>query len=87
MNTNCLEGMRCPECGNEDKLLILAEVWVAMTDEGSDPFDDDLKLRGDIDYDNDSSCSCPQCGHEDELRKFWITNQPAKRKPRRRKRA
>jgi len=62
MNTNCLEGMKCPRCGNEDKLLVLASVWIALQDDGSDPSDDALKMHGDQEYDNDSTCECPECG-------------------------
>ncbi len=70
MNSNCLEGMACPLCGQEDKLLILAKMWVAMTDDGTDPFDDALNGAGDVEYEDDSRCVCPVCDHSGIVREF-----------------
>lgn len=76
MNTNCLEGMKCPECEQADKILILAQVWVAMTDDGNDPNDDSLGI-GDIGYDNDSCAECPECGYCGRLVDFVVEDNPA----------
>ena len=55
-NQNCLQGMKCPECGSEEPFTISAHCWVDMTDEGSD------EVR-DLEWDNDSTCVCGACGH------------------------
>jgi len=65
MNTNCLAGMRCPQCGNEDMLKIHVSGFVDMTDDGCDGF------AGDIDFDGRSHCQCPQCGHADTVKGFF----------------
>ena len=62
-NTNCLEGLKCPECGNEDRLLIDAWVSVSVTDDGSEPM-------GDHYWDRKSFAMCPDCDFEGELRDF-----------------
>lgn len=41
-NTNCLRGMRCPECKQEDRLKIVARVVCDVTDNGSDANASDL---------------------------------------------
>ena len=61
MNTNCLEGMKCPKCGHDSKLLVRASSWVALTDDGTDPFDDALDMVAPTEWDNDSEMECPEC--------------------------
>jgi hypothetical protein len=53
--------------------------WVAMTDDGTDPFDDDLKNGGDTEWDMDTQARCPECGYEGAMSDFQ--NQPIKRRP------
>ena len=53
-NTNCLENMICPDCGNEDELHIDVTTTVVMIDDGS-------VKHGDLDYDQTSICYCPKC--------------------------
>lgn len=67
-NTNCLEGMACPDCGSERQLLIRAEATFRVTDAGSDTFTD-------MDWDDESNCSCPTCGHIGQIKNFRIVNQ------------
>ena len=55
-NTNCLEGMRCPECGSLEPFLISARVTVVAYDDGVAP-------DGDIEWEGDSGCLCKECGH------------------------
>jgi hypothetical protein len=52
MNTNVLEGLRCPKCGYEDKFSIQAYVTVIVTDDGA--VDD----GGDHEWNDDSPCQC-----------------------------
>jgi hypothetical protein len=53
-NTNCLEGMKCPTCGNEDDIHIAAKSWFHMTDDGTDDFED-------VEYDDNTPARCPRC--------------------------
>lgn len=52
-NTNCLEGIRCPKCGNEDCIKIVALIPCFVTDEGSEAV-------GDHEWDDDSHAHCPE---------------------------
>lgn len=69
-NTNCLEGLACPCCAQEDEVLVYARVWVALRDDGTDPFADSLKNRGDTDYDDGSAAECPCCGYIGKMNNF-----------------
>lgn len=53
-NTNCLEGWKCPNCGNEDRFEVEAITWVNLTDDGSEPI-------GDTEFSQDSLAKCPEC--------------------------
>jgi hypothetical protein len=62
-NMNCLEGIRCPACGQEDRFRITALITCLVTDDGSEPV-------GDHDWDDGSSTHCPECGFDGELKAF-----------------
>jgi hypothetical protein len=62
-NHNCLRGIKCPACGNEDRLMIVARIMCVVTDEGSDPC-------GDHDWDDDSFAVCPECDKDGPLADF-----------------
>lgn len=64
-NDNCLEGIICPQCGQEDRFRITAIITCVVTDEGSDPV-------GDHYWDDDSFTSCPECGFQGTLKQFQI---------------
>jgi hypothetical protein len=51
-NTNCLEGIRCPDCGNEESFRIAAKTIVTVTDDG-------IEDHGDMEWDDDSRHSLP----------------------------
>jgi DNA-directed RNA polymerase subunit RPC12/RpoP len=57
-NTNCLEGIKCPHCGNEHRFFIRAAVTAEVTDEGADIAP---AGRGDIEWDDESGIQCPTC--------------------------
>lgn len=61
MNTNCLAGMRCPKCGQEDQINVAAKIWTSVIDNGTD---DDLQDDHNVEYDEDSEAACPdpECG-------------------------
>ncbi|WP_297388828.1 hypothetical protein [Acidiferrobacter sp.] len=56
MNTNCLEGMRCPHCGAEAPFDITAVTVATMYDDGCE------KTAG-MEWDDTSACVCKTCGH------------------------
>ncbi len=62
-NTNCLEGLRCPHCGQAERLRVVARVMCLVTDGGSEPF-------GDHDWDDDSIAACPDCEFAGPLLEF-----------------
>ena len=69
INTNCLEGLRCPKCAQEDRLLINAIVTCDVTDNGSEPVDENH-------FWNDLSLTtCPKCDYFGQLKEFYITSQ------------
>lgn len=64
MNENCLEGIRCPVCGNNSSFKIEARVTCAVTDDGS------VVEDGDHEWDDDSSCVCSNCGESGTVSDF-----------------
>lgn len=55
-NTNCLEGMKCPECGYEDEFIIAAQTWATIGDDGCED-------HADIEYDETAACKCRECNY------------------------
>jgi len=55
MNENCLEGMRCPECGSYEPFTIHVEAEALMYDNG-------YKDVCNLEWDDDSYCRCKACG-------------------------
>lgn len=51
MNENCLEGVRCPECGQEDSFWIEARALCKV-------FDDGIEESQDFEWDENSFCMC-----------------------------
>ena len=62
-NKNCLDGFRCPRCGQQDELFIETTAWVSLRDDGSDA--DAVSLGalglGGCGYEPDSPAMCPVC--------------------------
>jgi Zn ribbon nucleic-acid-binding protein len=65
-NTNCLEGMKCPKCGQEDSLKIEATCIFTVTDDGTEDEGNGHEW-GDTNY-----CECPDCGHHGIVADFTI---------------
>ena len=82
MNTNCLEGKRCPKCKQEDEMVILALTWVSLKDDGTDPFSDSLRHLGDTDYNEKTVARCPECGFEGTIADFIIRKPKSKKEKR-----
>lgn len=66
-NTNCLEGLACPKCGQDDKLLITGVSVFEVIDDGT-------KDHGEVEYDMNSPAACPvwDCGFAGDLGDFRI---------------
>lgn len=53
-NRNCLENLRCPECGNEFSFKIAASAWFTVTDDGTDDPEE-------VEWGDDSPARCTGC--------------------------
>lgn len=62
-NNNCLEGMCCPECNQEDCFDISVQTWARMRDDGVEDY------QG-CEYDKNSACFCPECGFAGKVSDF-----------------
>lgn len=67
-NENCLEGIRCPECGNTDEFYIYGSATFLVVDDG-------VEDTVNPEWDNDSPTQCTQCKHTDDLYFFMEENQ------------
>jgi hypothetical protein len=65
INVNCLEGIACPRCGNDSKIVIAVSSLAEVTDDGGETF-------GDMEWDGDSYTKCPKCGCQGKLREFRL---------------
>jgi hypothetical protein len=64
-----IHALSCPECGQDYALDIQIFCMSRVTADGIDIF-------GDPDWDHDSSCSCPDCGHCGDVSDFTVGGQP-----------
>lgn len=62
-NENCLEGVRCPKCGQVGRFKITALITCMVTDNGSEPL-------GDHEWDDASSTHCPERDFNGKLKEF-----------------
>ena len=68
MNTNCLVGLRCPQCKNENRLMIEGTSMFEVLDDGTES-------HGDVEWDDDSSAQCPVCHLTAGLALFRISEE------------
>ena len=66
--TNFLD-MRCPKCGNEDRLDIQASIWIRVCEDGTDA---DASCDGNQYYEPRSPAQCDACGHCGTVREFEL---------------
>ena len=64
-NENCLKGIKCPKCGNEDRLFIVATILADVTDDGAD-----IAKHSSVEWDCNSHARCPDCGESGPLSNF-----------------
>jgi hypothetical protein len=62
-NTNCLENIECPDCGNHSRFTITAIVAADVSDDGAE-------FHGDAEWDDNSPITCPNCDRTGKLRDF-----------------
>lgn len=81
MNTNCLEGLRCPKCGKHGPFHIAISALATVTDDG-------VQHYGDIEWSDDSYCDCPACDESGIVQDFrtpsdqpWWEAQAAEENP------
>lgn len=59
--------LRCPQCGKHDHLDINANIWVRLTDDGTDA---DLAASRDHEWGDASHIRCASCGHSGKVGDF-----------------
>jgi hypothetical protein len=69
VNVNCLEGIRCPGCGNEDAFYIESTAVMYVTDDG-------IESRGDTSWNDDGHTECAQCERSGKLAEFKAKPAP-----------
>jgi len=65
-NTNCLENIRCPSCGNEDTFRIEVKTMATVTDDGTE------LDHGTVEWDENSYLECPKCFAHGKLGCFKV---------------
>lgn len=63
-NENCLHGIRCPNCGQEDRFFIAGNSLFEVHDDGTEG-NTDIEWTGEF-------CACPQCDYEGKLADFQV---------------
>lgn len=70
-NTNCLDGLACPECHATEPLYISGNARFTVYDAGCDEFEY-------LEWSADSTCTCIQCGHSATVTDFGIEKTTGK---------
>ena len=60
--------IRCPECGNEDRFMIAANIMAEVTDDGAEMASP--QYGNGFEWDEDSHCICPECDCAGPLKSF-----------------
>ena len=63
VNENCLEGVKCTDCGNEDAFYIQSTAIMYVTDDGAE-------CRSDIEWNDESHTQCAKCERSGKLTDF-----------------
>lgn len=65
-NTNCLAGMKCPQCGSLEPFRIETTTVMAWTDEGEGEY-------ASPEWTDDSYCECLECDYQGSVADFRTT--------------
>ena len=68
-NTNCLENIKCPNCGNEDSFRIAAKTIATVCDDG-------VEDHSEMEWDDDSYADCTKCCWHGTLKDFMVGRMP-----------
>ena len=60
-------GMKCPACGNSDRIDVAATVFVRLCRDGTDIF---AAANGDHEWTDTSAAHCIRCGHAGTVASF-----------------
>ena len=63
-NENCLEGIKCPKCDQEDRFGIACDILMLVTDQGTE------EQLSDTEWDEDSYIECRECLHHGRVSDF-----------------
>lgn len=63
MNTNCLEGFQCPQCGSWGPFDIITESVARVSDDG-------ILHHSDSEWHDDSACYCCECDYPGDVKDF-----------------
>lgn len=69
-NSNCLEGIACPECKSQEPFFIVVQMTVQVWDDGTEP-------GGDSVWDDESLITCCACGHYGKVKEFAVPEESA----------
>lgn len=71
-NQNCLDGMKCPNCGHFGPfdIYVTSSGYTRVTDDGTD------EIEGSVEWEDSSSCRCPECRHEATVGDFLGKPKP-----------
>jgi hypothetical protein len=75
-NQNCLEGIKCPSCGNEDRFIIAASVMAEVMDDGAELASP--QYGNGFEWDDESHCRCPECDLDGSLADFRVQEAAAR---------
>ena len=64
-NTNCLQGLRCPECDSEGPFYIECRSLFTVYDDGATEFSD-------LEWEDDAFIQCYSCEHEGKVKDFKL---------------
>ena len=59
--------VRCPKCGEQNRLDVVASVWLRLTENGTDA---DASANGDHEYTPKGLTVCDACGYSGRLSSF-----------------
>jgi len=65
----CIEGMKCPECGQHEEFKIAGTSVFKVTEDGTD-------FGGDVEWDNQNYAECPECGWSGTVRALYPMETP-----------